>query len=249
VNIIRKYFRLLSTAETKPGPDYVEIASQQMPVVYRRHSRAKNYVLRLHTNRTVVVTLPRRGSLNFARQFVASRKGWLEKQWRLLETRKVPPQVLRAGMEVLFRGRSVTLHLEQHGPGWELRLENEHFPIPEPEGDLRPDLEYHLRKLAQTELAVRVGQLAHLYQSTVRRVVVRNQKSRWGSCSHNSTISLNWRLIQIPAQVRDYIIVHELMHLRHLNHSKQFWGEVERVCPDYLEAEAWLKQNSGRVGF
>jgi hypothetical protein len=63
-----------------------------------------------------------------------------------------------------------------------------------------------------------------------------------------STISLNWRLIQVPETVRDYIILHEFTHLRHLNHSARFWAAVEQVCPAYRAAENWLKHNSARAG-
>jgi predicted metal-dependent hydrolase len=73
--------------------------------------------------------------------------------------------------------------------------------------------------------------------------MVRNQRSRWGSCSPRGTISLNWRLIQAPPNVRDYIILHELCHLRQMNHSDRFWREVASVCPDYQRAELWLKRN------
>jgi len=73
---------------------------------------------------------------------------------------------------------------------------------------------------------------------------VRNQRSRWGSCSHRGSISLNWRLIQAPPFVRDYILLHELMHLREMNHSPRFWSEVESVCPYYQVAERWLKAHS-----
>lgn len=65
-----------------------------------------------------------------------------------------------------------------------------------------------------------------------------------GSCSRRGTVSLNWRLIQTPSFVRDYIILHELAHRRHMNHSNKFWQEVKRLCPDYLLAERWLKQNA-----
>ena len=109
--------------------------------------------------------------------------------------------------------------------------------------NLRPAVENHLRRLAVRELPPRVLELASLHQLTVRRVTVRDQKSRWGSCSRRGTISLNWRLVQTPIQVRDYIILHELMHLREMNHSARYWREVERVCPDYLAAERWLKQH------
>ena len=87
-------------------------------------------------------------------------------------------------------------------------------------------------------------QFAAQHQLIVRRVSVRNQKSRWGSCSRKGTISLNWRLVQSPPFVLDYIILHELMHLRHMNHSTRYWREVQRVCPDYQNAERWLKQNA-----
>jgi len=73
---------------------------------------------------------------------------------------------------------------------------------------------------------------------------VRNQKTRWGSCSRRSTISLNWRLVQVPPFVSDYILLHELAHLREMNHSRRFWHVVEQMCPDYHIAERWLKEHS-----
>ena len=101
-----------------------------------------------------------------------------------------------------------------------------------------------LRTLATRELPLRVMEHAVKHDINVSRVTVRNQKSRWGSCSRRGTVSLNWRLIQTPSFVRDYIILHELAHRRHMNHSNKFWPEVKRVCPDYLLAERWLKQNA-----
>jgi hypothetical protein len=109
---------------------------------------------------------------------------------------------------------------------------------------LRPAIQQHLWRLAAQELAERTLDLAALHQLSVCRVTVRNQRSRWGSCSRRGTISLNWRLIQTPPSVRDYLILHELMHLREMNHSHRFWREVERVCPDYAAAERWLKQHA-----
>ena len=99
-------------------------------------------------------------------------------------------------------------------------------------------------KLAAKELPPRVLEHAVAHQLPVRRIAVRNQRSRWGSRSRHGTISLNWRLIQAPPFVRDYLILHELAHLREMNHSARFWREVERVCPSYETAERWLKQHS-----
>jgi predicted metal-dependent hydrolase len=113
--------------------------------------------------------------------------------------------------------------------------------------DLRPAIEKHLRELATRELSLRVAELASRHGFTVNRLMVRNQRTRWGSCSRRGTVSLNWRLIQTPDFVRDYIALHELAHLRHMNHSRRFWQEVERLCPDYRIAERWLKQNRGML--
>ena len=93
-----------------------------------------------------------------------------------------------------------------------------------------------------------LAELAAVTGVKVRRVVVRNQRSRWGSCSARGTISLNWRLVQTPDFVRDYIIYHELMHLREMNHSGRFWARVEAVCPGWRAAERWLEQHAGLLG-
>jgi predicted metal-dependent hydrolase len=124
-----------------------------------------------------------------------------------------------------------------------VRIGMETLKVKDLKADLRPAIERHLRAVASRELPVRVMELAAKHQLLVQRVTVRNQRSRWGSCSRRATISLNWRLVQTPDFVRDYIILHELAHLREMNHSHQFWREVERLCPEYREAEKWLKAN------
>jgi predicted metal-dependent hydrolase len=249
VKEFQQFFRLISPVAPPSEPDVIEIHSHRMPILYRRHARARNYVLRLRFNKTVMVTIPRQGTKRFAREFVSSRKSWLEKQWRILESRRAPPQVLRPGMSILLQGRPVTLELRRRGEDWELQFGPEKTPVASPAGNLRPAVENHLRNAARVQLARRVRELAQAHFSLIKHIVIRNQKSRWGSCSCNGTISLNWRLIQLPDAVRDYIIIHELMHLRELNHSPRFWREVEKACPDYRAAEEWLKKNSGQVGF
>jgi len=76
---------------------------------------------------------------------------------------------------------------------------------------------------------------------------VGSQRTRWGSCSPSGRVSLNWRLVQMPPPVRDYVLLHELAHLKHPDHSSRFWREVERLCPWYREARAWLGEHGGRA--
>lgn len=105
-------------------------------------------------------------------------------------------------------------------------------------------MERHLWRLAAIELPARLRELAALHGIEVARVLVRNQRSRWGSCSRTATISLNWRLIQTPDPVRDYICIHELMHRREMNHSARYWRHVAEAFPKWEEAESWLKANA-----
>jgi len=122
------------------------------------------------------------------------------------------------------------------------------FRVANFDDDLRPTLEAHFARRARIELPARTWELAATTGVDVKHVTVRNQRSRWGSCSTTGTVSLNWRLVQTPESVRDYIIYHELMHLREMNHSARFWARVEEVCPGWREAERWIKRNGSLLG-
>ena len=104
-----------------------------------------------------------------------------------------------------------------------------------------------LRMRAKRELPPQLLALAAQHGITVSRVSIRNQRSRWGSCSRSGHISLNFRLLLMPAEVREYILVHELMHMRQANHSIRFWRLVEAACPRFREAERWLRQHGASL--
>lgn len=169
---------------------------------------------------------------------------WLERQLQRLRAHPPHPAAWHIGSEVLFRGMPVRIEAVEQGPPATIRFDTEILRVPDVHGDLRPMIERRLWRLACRELPPRLIEYATVHQLTVRRVTVRNQRTRWGSCSRRGTISLNWRLIQTPPFVRDYICLHELMHLREMNHSPRFWREVESVCPDYPMAEHWLKAHA-----
>ena len=225
------------------GADYMEVGGKRVSLLLVRNVRARRYVLRLRADGTARVTVPRGGSLSEARRFAHRNLAWLETQLQRLRVPPPEPVEWRLGSEVLFRGELA--RLEAPTPDEQvICLGTEKLPAPNLAGDLRPAVERHLRWLAEQELPRRVLEFAAVHRLTVCRVTVRDQRSRWGSCSRRGTISLNWRLIQTPPFVRDYILLHELMHLREMNHSPRFWREVEGVCPDYPQAEQWLKRHS-----
>lgn len=117
---------------------------------------------------------------------------------------------------------------------------------PSPTPVVHPD-EPALRKRAQRELPAALLQLAAAHRVAVERVSIRNQRSRWGACSSRGSITLNWRLILVPPFVREYVMIHELMHRRELNHSKRFWKHVAAACPRYQDARKWLQSEGQRL--
>ena len=184
------------------------------------------------------------GSRQVRLRFAQRNAAWLERELLRQALRPTRPKTWQAGTEIFFRGERVQLQLEANGGSTLVRFGNVAMPVKDVDGDLRPSVERYLRQLATRELPTRVTELAALHNLPVQRVTVRNQRSRWGSCSRRGTVSLNWRLVQAPALVRDYLILHELAHLREMNHSRRFWREVALLCPDFAEAERWLKQHS-----
>jgi predicted metal-dependent hydrolase len=223
-----------------PATDALQVGTRAVPLLMVHHPRARRYLLRLRQDGTARVTIPRHGSISAARDFAVRNIGWLEQQFQRLAAQPKSPAGWQIGTEILFRGSPVRIELEADGS---IRFGTEQVKVTDVSADLQPAIQNHLRQLAAKELPPRVMELAGAHGIQVSRVSVRNQKSRWGSCSRRGTISLNWRLIQSPGFVRDYIILHELAHRRQMNHSDKFWQEVARLCPDYLEADRWVKQN------
>lgn len=224
------------TAVAKPG------------VVFVRSYRATHYRLTLRRDGTGLVTIPARGSEREAQRFAEQHRDWLERA-RARQARKPRgATVWTLGTHVLWRGEMTEIRPASIGEKPTICLAADVFRVPAHEGDLRPTLEAHFARRGKIELPARTWELAAETGVDVKQVSVRNQRSRWGSCSAGGTISLNWRLVQTPDRVRDYIIYHELMHLREMNHSERFWARVGEVCPWWQESERWLKRNGSLLG-
>ena len=104
----------------------------------------------------------------------------------------------------------------------------------------------YMRKAKET-ITKRVAYFARLMGVSYRNITIREQKTRWGSCSSEKNLNFNWKLILAPPEVLDYVVVHELCHRREMNHSQAFWKEVEKILPDYRERQKWLKDNGWRL--
>jgi hypothetical protein len=217
-------------------------------VVYRRSPTARNYRLSLGRDGVAVATIPRSGTLREAERFVELNGEWLERARQRQRRRPRAPDTWTVGTRVLWRGVLEEIRAASGGERPSVCLGADVFRVASLEGDLKPALVSRFARLAKVELPARAWELAAHTRMGVTRVSVRDQRSRWGSCTAQGAVSLNWRLILTPESVRDYIILHELMHLREMNHSQRFWDCVEAVFPAWREAEAWIKRNGGHAG-
>ena len=217
-------------------------------ILFQRSLRAHHYRLTLRRDGVAVATIPARGSEREAHAFVEQHRDWLDRARARQRQRPSGADIWTLGTHVLWRGEMTEVRKASEGDRPLVCLDADVFRVPQLAGDLRPTLEAHFARRAKIELPGRTWELAAETGVEVKQVTVRNQRSRWGSCSSGGVISLNWRLVQTPYSVRDYIIYHELMHLREMNHSTRFWARVEEVCPTWQEAERWLKQNGGLLG-
>jgi predicted metal-dependent hydrolase len=224
----------------EPSRDLIVIGRQAWTVTYVRHRRARHYVLRLEDDGSVRVTIPRGGSRKDAERFARHKGPWIERERYRRALVHGAGGGWRDGARVLLRGEEATLRVGREAGA--VRIGDETIPLPVEHGpDVRSLVTERLRRVAERELPARLTELAAAAGFLVTRVTVRDQSSRWGSCSSSGRISLNWRLVQVPPSVRDYVMLHELTHLREPNHSARFWARLESVCPWHREAREWLR--------
>lgn len=236
---------------SSPPPGYAragEDAARKPDLVFERSVRAERYRLTLRKDGVAVATIPARGNERDARAFVEQHREWLERARARQRAKPRAATVWTVGTHVLWRGELSEIRKASEGERAAVCLAADVFRVARLDGDLRPTLEAHFLRRAKIELTARTWELAAETAMDVKEVMVRNQRTRWGSCTAGGVISLNWRLIQAPESVRDYVIYHELMHLKEMNHSARFWRRVEEVCPPWREAEVWLKRNGAMLG-
>ena len=205
-----------------------------------RVRRARKYILRVRPDGTLRVTIPRGGSRRDAEAFVDRHRRWVDEE-RVRAAARHAPVEWHAGDTVLLRGVASPITIEHKGRSRMVVFGGVRVRVQADAANLRPAVETALRHIAARELVPRLHALALEHALTVKRVTIRNQRSRWGSCSTTGVIALNFRLAQMPPWVSDYVLLHELMHLRQQNHSRRYWRLVEEVCPEFRAAERWLR--------
>ena len=204
-----------------------------------RVRKARRYILRVKPDGTLRVTIPRGGSRAEAVAFMDRHLSWVTRERARVRRERSPVQWTH-GDSILVAGVWQSIHVEAHDTGLVACYAGRTVAV-RSALNVRPEIEQDLRALAKERLVPRLLALAAEHRLQVSRITIRNQRSRWGSCSRAGAIALNFRLVQMPPEICDYVIIHELMHLKQQNHGRRFWTLVARACPAFRDAERWLR--------
>jgi len=212
-------------------------------VEWRRSARARRVSLRIDPRGgSVVVTLPPRAGRNAGMALLMSHADWVSDRLAAL-----PEHVVFAdGAMVPICGVPHRIrHVPQHrGAAW--ILDGELFVTGAPEFLRRRVMDF-LRAEAGRRLSALVAQKAAMLQHQPRRLVVKDTQSRWGSCAPDGSLAFSWRLVMAPEFVQDYVAAHEVTHLKHMNHGKRFWAQVDLLTPHTAAAIPWLRREGARL--
>ena len=227
---------------------FIEKGIEEDEVKFCRRRNARRYIASIDRHGQIRVTIPGGGSRREALEFVRENSSWLRDQQKKREE-QVEKAKLKSGDTIWYRGDRYNLRVSKDWGRPVLYFADQKIFLADENIDLSRPLGQQFRLLAKRELPGRTKTLADRFELSYSKVSIRDQQTRWGSCSSSGVISLNWRLIMVPSSVVDYIIIHELMHLREMSHSPRFWKFVEMACPQYRESEHWLKAHHSELGW
>jgi predicted metal-dependent hydrolase len=223
-----------------------------IPYAIRRSIRRKTITITVDPDRGVVLAAPWRVPVSRLDRIVHERSRWIVRKLRELEEsrRLRPPHEFSCGESFLLLGRPVPLHVVTGPPGASIAANADELYVAVPEaaqGDsrtamVRAALAEWYRAQAEWYLPERVALWHWRVGVPMPGVIVKTQHRRWGSCDARGTLRLNWRVVQAPLELIDYVIVHELVHLRHRGHQKDFWEAVGAVMPDYPRLRDELRE-------
>ena len=215
-------------------------------VHWRRSVRASRISLRIDPREgSVIVTLPPRAAVSAGRALLMNHAGWVAD--RLARLPK--PVVLQHGAEVPLDGRPI--HVRHAPEGRITRLVGNELEVSGTPEFLARRVTDFLRLEARRKLAAAAMAKAEGAGLKARRVVIKDTRTRWGSCTADGTLMFSWRLVMAPPEIQDYVVAHEVAHLRHMDHSARFWALVETLTPHRAAAMRWLERGGAglmRIG-
>ena len=239
---------------TGPETSVIAWGDAQLPYSIRRSARRKKTVaVTVDPAGGVLLVAPAHLAISELDAMVRRKAPWIDKQVRRIESQEsMPlPREFVSGESILYLGRHYRLKVCPQDNG-EPKLHGRWLHVPAPAGagqpaQVRAALISWLRHRAEERLPERVEAWRMKVGVPMPKVLIADQRKRWGSCDQGGTIRLNWRIIQAPMPLIDYVVVHELVHLQHRGHGRDYWQAVGRVMPNYERLRKELRELGGRL--
>jgi predicted metal-dependent hydrolase len=207
----------------------------------RRSPRARRVRVRVDPYEGIEVFIPQRATHLEAQAAIRELRPWIDK--RLHEAHEARQRLEPPPGTVPFLGAHLRLHYDEG----RTRAHRKHDALHLPASNVHQALERWYRTQARAEIAPRLDKAARALDRRPTALAIRNQRTRWGSCSASGAMSFNWRLLLAPEPVLDYVVWHEACHLVVMDHSRRFWTLVERHVPGYREPRRWLRHNGAAL--
>jgi predicted metal-dependent hydrolase len=224
------------------------LKGRQITYTLKRSQRAKYLRLEIRQGEGLIVVMPRTYDLRLLEDFLQLRSSWIVRRLEQFcpDGTANNERKLMNGDGVPYLGRELRLVVTRSdGNQGKIAMKGDELLVVRPSNgaDRGHLVEIWYRWRAATFFRERVSLLSRRFGLTYGRITVRGQKTRWGSCSRKGNLSFNWRLLMAPANVVDYVIIHELAHLREMNHTARFWKVVAEQCPSWREDRRWLSEH------
>ncbi len=234
---------------------------QLIPIQIKRSLKSHRLRLSFDSKKMEVsLTLPPLVSSRFANRFLKEKENWIERQWNKAQKIKeqFPDHTYQDGDVFFYLGERLILEikispraLQKRHAKRACKVMGDRLEVALPPGLSQNDQLFKTKEFVEAFYKQKASEIIHdrlqylneHYQFTYHRVTFRNQKTRWGSCSAKKNLNFNWRLVMAPIEVIDYVVIHELCHLKEMNHSASFWSLVSELASEHKQRRRWLKEN------
>jgi predicted metal-dependent hydrolase len=221
------------------------INGRQVPYTLKRSTRARYARLEVSPEHGLTIIIPAFDNLNHVRQLLEEKRRWIIEKLEKYSSATTSNKPGLGSDTVPYLGCNMKIE-KRPGDTESVSLDRENSKlrvIPGPDG-LRSTIERWYRTEAKMKITRIVEEKSRFMGLSYQRITIKGQKTLWGSCSKKHNLNFNWRLLMAPEPIIDYVVVHELAHLKVMSHSKRFWQTVGKYCPDWRIHRTWLREHS-----
>lgn len=222
----------------------IQLAQHTICYTLKRSSKRRSIGLRID-DKGLTVSMPLRASEKWLHSVLQDKASWVVDKLTGWEARKIAIPQWLDGQQIRLLGEPVTLCVVRHLFASSVQLSDKKLCVylaeHEPDSAIEAQVTRWYQQQAEAFFQQRVAHFAEAMQVAPRQIKLSSARTQWGSCTTRGTVRLNWHLIKLSPRLIDYVVVHELAHLREMNHSAAFWRVVEAACPDYLQRRKELK--------